>query len=157
MTITDMNALDRKTMNVGESRSAARFLGVGAAAALLAGCMGDPIANAKIDPASPIAPEVAKIATADKDFPSFREIPPKPTDLRPVRIYGERARALEATRNNIEAATAPNTWTLQGTGAFASQARADAGPDLGAPANTDTEAFADSVRKRATPPPPTKR
>jgi hypothetical protein len=157
MTIKDMNAHDRKTMNAGQSRTAARILGVAGAAALLAGCMGDAIANTKVDPASPIAPEVAKLATSDRDFPDFREIPPKPADLRPVRIYGERARALETARNEIDAATAPNTWTLQGTGDFASHARAAAGPDLGAPTNTGTEAFVNAVRKRATPPPPTKR
>ena len=152
-----MNALDRKMMNVGEGSTAARILGVAAAAALLAGCMSTPIASTKVDPASPIAPEVAKLATADKDFPNFNEIPPKPTDLRPPRIYGERARALETARDEMDAATAPNTWTLRETGAFESRAQADAGPDLGAPTNTDTEAFADALRKRATPPPPTKR
>ena len=152
-----MNALDRKMMNAGEGSRAARFLGVAIASVLLAGCLGDQIASAKVDPASPIAAEVAKVATADKDFPNFNEIPPKPTNLRPVRIYGERARALEAARDEVDAATAPETWTLRETGAFESRARADAGPDLGAPANTDTEAFANTIRKRATPPPPTKR
>lgn len=153
-----MNALDRKIMNVGESSTAARFLGVAAAAALVAGCVGDPIASAKVDPASPVAPEVARLASADKDYPSFNEIPAAPTDLRPPRIYGERARELEVARNQLDAATAPNTWTLQGnTTAFATRARSDAGPDIAAPASGETEAFANSIRKRATPPPPAKR
>lgn len=152
-----MNALDRKIMNAGDSSRAARILGV-AAMAMLAGCVGDPIASAKVDPASPIAAEVGRVASASTDFPSFNEIPPKPTDLRPPRIYGERANELKVARSQLEAATAPNTWTLKGnTTEFADRARADAGPDLGPPANADTEAFADTVRRRATPPPPAKR
>jgi|KBSSwiStaDraftv2_1062776.scaffolds.fasta_scaffold165969_2 hypothetical protein len=152
-----MNARNRKIMNVGDRLMAARFLGVAASAALLAGCVSEPIASTRVDPASPIAPEVAKLASADKDFPSFNEIPSKPTDLRPPRIYGERAKELEVARNQLDAATAPNTWVLDQTGAFESRARVDAGPDLGAPTNTDTEAFANTIRKRATPPPPAKR
>ena len=151
-----MNAVGRILMNVAKRREAARFLGVASTAALLTGCVGDPIASAKVDPASPIAPEVAKLASADKDYPSFSEIPPKPNDLRPPRIYGERAQALEIARNQLDAATAPGTWTLGATGAFESRAQADAGPDLGAPSNADTEAFANAIRKRATPPPPAK-
>lgn len=150
-----MNALDRNFMNAGKSKIAARVLGVASAAALAAGCA-SPIASAKVDPSSPIAAEVAKLASADKDYPSFSEIPAKPTDVRPARVYGERAQAVEAARAELDAATAPNTWTLDATSSFAAKAQADAGPTLGAPANTDTEAFASSVRKRATPPPPAK-
>jgi hypothetical protein len=150
-----MNALDRKFMNAGAATIAARVLGVASAAALACGCA-SPIASAKVDPTSPIAGEVAKLATADKDYPKFSEIPPKPTDLRPARIYGERAQAVEAAAAKLDAATAPGTWTLNATTSFAAKARADAGPALGAPANGDTEAFANSVRKRATPPPPAK-
>ena len=155
MTIKDMNALDRKIMNVGDSTMAARCLGVAAGAALLAGCVG--IASMRVDPSSPIAAEVAKTASADRDFPSFNEIPPKPTDLRPPRAYGERAKALEAARDDVDVATAPNTWTLGQTSAFEARARSDAGPDYVAPSNADTEAFANTIRRRATPPPPTKR
>jgi hypothetical protein len=150
-----MNALDRKFMNAGAATIAARVFGVASAAALACGCA-SPIASAKVDPTSPIAGEVAKLATADKDYPKFSEIPPKPTDLRPARIYGERAQAVEAAAAKLDAATAPGTWTLNATTSFAAKARADAGPALGAPANGDTEAFANSVRKRATPPPPAK-
>ncbi|CAN7224783.1 hypothetical protein LJR225_000880 [Phenylobacterium sp. LjRoot225] len=151
-----MNALDRKIMNAGNSTIAARVLGVASVAALAAGCVGS-IASTKVDPRSPIAGDVARLATADKDYPKFSEIPPKPTDVRPARVYGERAEAVLAAGADLDAATAPNTWTLNATSSFAAKARTDAGPALGAPTNADTEAFANSVRKRATPPPPAKR
>ena len=149
-----MNALDRIFVNVGGRSKAARLLGGLATAVLLTGCIGDPIASAKVDPSSPIAPEVAKLATQNQDYPSFGEIPTKPTDVRPAKVYGDRARALDVARAQLDQATAPNTWTLNNTTTFASQARTAAGPDLGAPANTDTESFARAARKRATPPPP---
>jgi hypothetical protein len=148
-----MNALDRIFMNVVKSSAAARLLGAVAAASCVGACAG-PIASVKVDPSSPIAPEVAKLATQDKDFPSFNEIPAAPTDVRPPQIYGQRAQALETARAELDRATAPNTWTLGETTSFAARARSDAGPDLAAPNAADTEAFVNSVRKRATPPPP---
>lgn len=151
-----MNALDRKLLNAGKGTIAARVLWVASVAALAAGCAG-PFASVKVDPSSPVAGEVAKLARADRDYPKFNEIPPAPTDVRPARIYGERAQALEAAGAQLDAATAPGTWTLDATSSFAAKARKDAGPALDAPANADTEAFANSVRKRATPPPPAQR
>lgn len=151
-----MNALDRKFMTAGRTTIAARFLGVAAAAALLSGCV-TPIASAKVDPNSPIAAEVAKLSKQDHDFPTFSEIPPKPTDLRPVQVYGQRAESVIGARDQLQSATAPNTWTLGNTSTFAARARREAGPDLGASSQANTEAFANAVRKRATPPPPANR
>lgn len=151
-----MNAPDRNFMNAAKSSKAAWILGASIACALLSGCA-FPIASVKVDANSPIAPEVAKLASADKDYPSFQEIPAKPTDLPPPRIFGERASEVVAARDRLEVATAPNTWTLGNTGNFQARAQADAGPALGPPTNADTEAFAKAVRKRATPPPPANR
>lgn len=153
-----MNALDRKFMNTGKglkSMMAARYLGVAATAALLSGCVS--IASAKVDPNSPIAAEVAKVSSQDHDYPTFNEIPPSPTDLRPVQVYGERADKVITARDKLQAATVDNTWTLGNTTAFAARARRDVGPDAAPPTAAETEAFANSVRKRATPPPPANR
>lgn len=151
-----MNALDRKNMNAAKSSTGARILGAAVLAGLLAGCA-NPIASVKVDPNSPIAPEVARLASSDKDYPSFWEIPAKPTDVEPPRIYGDRARQVLAARDRLDAATQPNTWTLNSTGSFQARAQADAGPNFNASTTSDTEAFANSVRKRATPPPPANR
>ena len=129
-------------------------MGVAGAAALLSGCVGDRIASVKVDPTSPVAPEVAKMARASTAYPSFSDIPPQPTDIRPPKVYGQRAKQLLAARDQLEAATAPNTWTLSNTQGFVSQTRSQAGPAYAPPANT-AEAFANTVRKRATQPPPT--
>jgi hypothetical protein len=148
-----MNAPHRIFVNRPRISAVARLVCGLSAAALLSGCVGDEIASAKIDPSSPIAAEVKKLATQDKDYPSFNEIPPKPTDLLPPKVYGERAAALTVAGHELDAAAAPQTWTLNNTETFVARARGSAGPDFSTPAPTDTEAFASSARKRATPPP----
>lgn len=124
------------------------------AGAVVAGCTGVPFTDAKIDPASPVAADVARMTRQDAKFPTFAGIPPKPKDLRPVAQYGADARSVLAAGDAVVTATAPSTWTLQGTEAFAERGRADAGPQIEPPKPGDAEAFARELRERATPPPP---
>lgn len=129
--------------------------GVGACA-LVAGCAGNPFENAKVDPSSPVAAEVARVANANRPYPTFASIPAAPKDVRAPRQYGQAASSLEAARADLEAQTAPGTWSLTGTDAFAESARRAAGSEA-APKDTGaTAAFANTQRKRATPPPPPK-
>jgi hypothetical protein len=151
-----MNALGSKFMNVGRSSAAAPLLGVVAAATLLSGCAAFGVASVQVDPSSPVAPEVAQVARSAKGYPKFSDIPPVPTDLRAPKVYGQRAQQLEAARAQLDAATAPGSWTLGNTQGFVAGARTEAGPNYTPPAgSSDTEAFANTIRKRATPPPPT--
>ena len=124
-----------------------------ACCAMLAGCVGDPFGEAKVDPASPVAAEVARITQARTDFPSFRDIPAKSGDVRPLALYGRQANEIEAAAAQLERETAPGTWTLSNTAAFAEGARRDVGPDLPPPTPADADAFARELRERATPPP----
>jgi hypothetical protein len=149
-----MNAHDRIFMTAAKSTMAARFMGVAAAAALLSGCAGFRVASVKVDPNSPVAAEVSRVAGAEKTYPQFSDIPPAPTDVRPVRLYGQRAAQLEDARSQLDAATAPSTWTLNNTQGFTARARNQVGPDYNAATASQAEAFANTVRKRATPPPP---
>lgn len=124
-----------------------------AASVLLSGCVGNPFVDAKIDPASPVAADVARLTRQDGKFPTFAGIPKAPTDIRPLAQYGRDADAVLAAGAALERATAPGTWTLQGTDAFADKARRDAGPQIEPPKPGDAEAFARELRERATPPP----
>jgi hypothetical protein len=135
-------------------RRALSLLAGASACALVAGCIGNPFADARIDPSSPVAADVARVANASAPYPTFASIPAKPKDLRPVRQYGRDAQAMEQARADLEQKTAPETWSLQDTDAFAAQAQRDAGREAAPQANGDTAAFANSQRKRATPPPP---
>jgi len=139
-------------------RRASRLLlsagAVGGAGTLLAGCIGNPFVDARVDPASPVAAEVARVAKANTDYPSFSDIPVIPQDLRPVRLYGREAQAVKLAGEKLVRETAPETWTLKNTESFAADAQRDAGPTFEEGPQRDPEAFARELRERATPPPP---
>jgi hypothetical protein len=120
----------------------------------LGGCVGAAFEEAKVDPASPVAEDVARLSRTPGAFPTFADMPRVPTDLPPVARYGQNAQGVLADAAALERATAPNTWTLDGTDAFAEQGRRDAGPELDPPNPDAAEAFARALRDRATPPPP---
>lgn len=125
-----------------------------AGCALLTGCAGSPFKDAKVDPASPVAADVTRISREPAKYPTFADIPKPPTDIRPLAQYGADARTVLAAGEALERATAPGTWTLEGTDDFAAKARRDAGPQIEPPKPGDAEAFARELRERATPPPP---
>lgn len=133
---------------------ATRSVALLGACGIVAGCAGVPFNDARIDPASPVAADVAKMTRQAGKFPTFAGIPVPPKDMRPVAQYGRDARAVLAEGDRLVAATAPSTWTLGDTEAFAEQGRQDAGPQLDPPTPGDAEAFARELRERATPPPP---
>jgi hypothetical protein len=126
------------------------------ACALITACAGNPFENAKVDPSSPVAAEVARVANSDRPYPTFASIPSAPKDVRAPRQYGQQASSLEAARNDLERQTAPESWSLTDTEAFAEQARRVAGSEPAPKASSETADFAARQRKRATPPPPPK-
>jgi hypothetical protein len=128
-------------------------LALAAGSLLLSGCVGNPFKDAKVDPASPVAADVARVTRQPGKFPTFASIPKAPTDIRPLAQYGRDANAVLAQGEALIQATAPGTWTLQGTDEFAAKARKDAGPQIEPPKPGDAEAFARELRERATPPP----
>ncbi|WP_312164428.1 hypothetical protein [Phenylobacterium sp.] len=130
-------------------------MGCAASAVLLAGCISNPFAQAKVDPNSAVAEDVARMARESRSYPSFADIPPPPARQRPVGSWGKAADQLEVAGAQLDRDTAPNTWTLSGTDRFVARARAQAGPDIGTDASTtpSSEAFAKELRERATPPP----
>jgi hypothetical protein len=148
-----MNAPRFDFLNARRAVLVARLLAAAGAGALLSGCVTAAFDEAKVDPASPVAGEVARLARANADFPDFKEIPATPTDIRPLRAFGQAADRLKVARTELEQATAPQTWSLQNSEAFAGEARRRT-PDLPPPQAQDSEAFARELRERATPPPP---
>lgn len=127
-----------------------------AVCALLSACVGNPFEDAKVDPRSPIAGEVAKTVRPDAPYPTFAAVPAIPKDIRPRKQYGAAAGQIEQGASQLAQATSDETWTLQGTDAFVAEAQRAVGPDEAGPQPADTEAFAAAMRKRATPPPPAK-
>mgnify|MGYP001169640249 FL=1 len=138
----------------------ARPLSRGAAACvclstLLAGCA-SPFAEASVDPASPVAQDVARMVREAREEPTFASIPPIPAADRKAGDWGRAADQLELAGARLEQETAANTWTLNDTTRFVARARSEAGPDFDGAASSAaaTEAFARELRERATPPPP---
>lgn len=126
-----------------------------AAAAALSGCALRG-ADRTMDARSPVAAEAEQLAKTDRPAPKFTDIPPVPDDVRPPRQWGVAAARVETARADLEAQTAPSTWSLTASETFAAQARRET-PDAAPASPKDTEAFAAAARKRATPPPPVKR
>jgi hypothetical protein len=137
----------------GLFRTTVRFGAAAALCALTAACLGDPFSGTQIDASSPVAGEVARITRARTAYPSFRDIPAVSTDIRPLALYGRSAHELEVARAQVEADTAPGTWSLSDTESFAERARRQAGPELPAANPSQSEAEAQALRERATPPP----
>ena len=141
-------------LNGRPARRAAGLLACAGVAGLLTACVGAPLTRARIDPASPIAPEAAKVLAAKRPYPTFSQIPPAPKDVRPARAYAAAAADTQAAADKLERETAPGTWTLTGTDRFAGAAQRQAGAEPDPASGEDTEDFARKLRERATPPPP---
>jgi hypothetical protein len=148
-----MYALSRHFSIRRRIRPALGLIAGAAACALLSACA-NPFAEAKVDPQSPIAAEVARAAHTNRAYPTFASIPAAPKDVRPPGQYGRAAQAVEQARTDLDARTAPETWSLSGTESFAASAQREAGQEAAPAASGDAAAFADTQRKRATPPPP---
>jgi hypothetical protein len=149
-----MNVRSSLFVSVRRCRPAVGLMASAGACAMLCACVGNPFKDAKVDPRSPIAAEVAKSVRADAAYPTFNSIPPVPKDVRPHRQYGQQAAQIEKDAGTLRAETADSTWTLSDSEAFAAKAREDAGPVPPPIEPGATEAFARDQKARATAPPP---
>lgn len=152
-----MNAPQRKMMNGRRARAAAcgaLCLGAGAA---LSGCVpANPFATSPVDPSSPVAAEVARAAKIHKTYPTFAQIPPAPTDVRSEKAWAAAVGEVESAHADLVRKTAPETWSLQRTEAFAAGAQAAVREEGPAAREDDTEGFTRRAQERATPPPPSR-
>ena len=73
-----------------------KLLSLAAGCILLGACAGNPFADAKIDPRSPVAGDVARLVRPDAPYPTFAAIPPVPKDIRPPRQFGQAAAGPDA-------------------------------------------------------------
>jgi hypothetical protein len=118
-----------------------------------------PFSPPPADPTSPVAAAANAAAKSSKrvDRPSFTDIPAIPTDVRKPVEFKKAVGAEKLAAAKLMRDTAPDTWTLSNTEAYAAKARAVAKvPAPAAPTDADraaTEAFAKAARERATAPP----
>ena len=126
----------------------ASLLALGACASVTGG-------PAPIDPSSPAAPQMQALLDKPAEMPRFVDIPPLPTDVRAPEAFADARLALEREGEELALATAPNTWSLDGTESFAARAQAESsdGPAPSEQNTRETDAFARELQRRATPPP----
>ncbi|CAN5542510.1 hypothetical protein BH10PSE4_BH10PSE4_32750 [soil metagenome] len=111
------------------------------------------------DPASPVAAAANAAAKESRHArkPTFAEIPAIPTDVRTPVQFKKAVGAEKTAADQLKRDTAPSTWTLSETDAYAAKARSVAKvPPSDIPTDADraaTEAFAKAARARATAPP----
>lgn len=106
--------------------------------------------------AAPCAPAAAPTdpfaAPATLSYPNFCDIPPKPTDIRTAAAFKTQVVGTRVAGAVVVRQTAPETFTLSGTEAFAESARNEAAPPPPEIVPTDTEAFVKQSKAKATPP-----
>ena len=138
------------------------FMSAACAALMAAGCADlarvaslDPD---KVDASSPVAEQVRQASRAHYPRPSFRDIPPAPTDVRPPGAWRRAVNETTRAGGALTAWVAANPSTLNNdTESFAEGQRASIPASERAAAPPDpagTEAFAARLRAMAAPPPP---
>ena len=107
--------------------------------------------------ATPPTPESPVIANAPQHsrYPTFKQVPPAPKDVRAVPEWKAAVVAVQKDGQELAQQQAAEPWTLAGTEDWADRARAEATPPPPALSATDpaTEAVAAHMRARAKEPP----
>ncbi len=141
-----------------------RFGIIFGAAACAAGCAVPSrvagLSNAPVDSSSPVAKDVIYASEHPGPYPRFADIPKIPTDVRPASAWRAAIAEVQHKKAVLEAEVAALPAVTADTETYASQTRAQASAPASQAAPTDptqqTEAYARSLRERATPPPPPK-
>ncbi len=131
------------------------------AAASLAGCqLPSQVAGfrtAAVDPASPVYKDVMESTRHPGPYPKFSDIPKIPTDVRPTSAWAVAVADVRQDKARLDAGVAALPPAAADTETFAANARGEVhAPAAEAPpAETadQTQAYAQSLRARATPPP----
>lgn len=140
----------------GAGRFAAACAAIAAAAAALAGCALGPT-HATVDKSSAAAPAIAELPKTLGPYPRWSQFPRGPQPVPPPSEVASNVANLQTAQAALLNAESKIQWTLSGTTAFAAEARAQINPAYAAPppANerAQAEAYAQSLREKATPPP----
>lgn len=138
-------------------RSAAAVAG----ALSLSGCAlpfpDPPVTSRSVDPTSPVANRILREDNAEvaRSYPTFRDIPAVPTDIRPQAAWNAAVAEVQAGRTELEQWRAANPPELTNTEAFAARQRAAVGLDPStlsrAPTPEESAEFARRQRETAAP------
>jgi len=126
---------------------------IAASAILSASCAW---AGGVASPSAPLPEDIAGKPAKVRRFPTFCEIPPRPTNVRSGKAFRQAVVAIRLAGVHLVAQTAPGTFSLDDTDGFASAARAEATPPPPmSPLDVQqTEDFSKQARALAIPPSP---
>ena len=151
MSVTEMNALMLKktvrTATWGATLGSALILG---------GCVG--AFEPKTDPTSPLAPRIQQLVDENRQYPRWADFPRSSTPLPPTEIAADVGR-LQGRAAALTAEMARIDWTLNSDpAAFLAEINRRLDASQMSPQTLKTaqevEAYAEELRRRATPPPP---
>lgn len=118
------------------------------------------LAPAPVDAKSPVAAQVREAAQRNYPYPSFRDVPPRPADVRPPAAWKAAVVDELGERRALTSWTAANPPMTNDTQAFVNSAREEIPPSVLIPLDPTTPeataAFAERLRQEAAPPPPPK-
>lgn len=144
---------DKPFRGAGRLASACAAL---AAAAALAGCASNS-SGAAVDKTSPAAPAIAELPKTLGPYPRWSQFPRGPQPAPPPSEIARSVSDLQTAQANLLSSESKLQWTLSGTTGFAEETRGQINPAYAAPPPADeraqTEAYARSLREKATPPP----
>lgn len=113
--------------------------------------------NTRIDPRSPAAAEIARIAALPGAWPTFRDIPAIPADIRTPAQWRQSVLALRADGADVVSNAGAESFSLGDTDRFAAGVRGQLDARAAAPPTAaeiaESAAFVKAARARATPPP----
>ncbi len=107
-------------------------------------------------PSASLPQDIAGKPEGSGDHPTFCKIPVLPSNVRSGKAFKEAVVGLRMTGVRLVAQTAPATFSLENTDAFAASARAEAAPPppIAPPDGQPTDAFINQARTMARPPGP---
>ncbi|MFN3816047.1 hypothetical protein [Brevundimonas sp.] len=137
--------------------SATKILAISAVCALLGAC-GARFA-APTDPSSPLSGRVQELVDANRTYPRWADFPAAPTNVPGASVIAGRVAGLDQTGDTLDRSVAAIDWTLlEDPDVWSASVRArteGARMSVGtARTAAEVEAFAQSLRDRAEPPPP---
>ena len=138
-----------------DANKAGRAIILAGSALVLTACVSeqDIAARSLVAPDSPVARKIAEVRSAPAAYPTFADVPARPTDLPTSEAWRRAVAALESSRGELVSASGPDP-VLADTDAFIRDAQARTAGEPAPQDNTAAaEAFLREGRERATPPP----
>ncbi len=111
-----------------------------------------------MDPKSPVYQDVMYATRHPGPYPQFSDIPKTPTDVRPVSAWAEAVASIKHDKASLDSSVGALPALPTDTETFAANSRTAVQPpapaDAAPPDTPDqAQAYAQSLRQRATPPP----